>query len=60
MHGILLPPDRIIIELGNAELSKPFNLHLRQFSEFNVNDLFERLKLMNSSKKFNIDESFQI
>ena len=55
-----LPADRIIIELGNDAMAKPFNLHLREFASFNVSDLFERVKLMNSSKKFNIDDSFQI
>ena len=55
-----LPTDRIIIEIGNDSMVKPFNLHLREFRDFNVSDLFERVKLMNSSRKFNIDESFQI
>ena len=54
------PSDRVIIELGNDCLSKPFCLALHEFKDFSIDNLMARVELMNSSQCFNIDESFKI
>ena len=53
-----LPTDRIIIEMGNDELANPFCLQLHSFSDFKIQNLFDRVQLMNSGKTFKIDETF--
>jgi hypothetical protein len=54
------PEDRLSIALDSRDLDSPFYLNVKKFKDFCVEDLMKKVELLNSQKKFKIDESFTI
>ena len=54
------PMDKIIIELSCQDLDPGIYLHVRHFEDFNIDLLMAQTEKLNSSRKFKIDESFEI
>ena len=52
--------DRLIMELSCDGLNPNIYLHVRKFQDFDVSQLLVQWQKLNSSRKFNIDESFFI
>ncbi len=58
--GTFEPNDRILIELACQDLDNPVYLHCKKFKDYSVQDLYDKLLLINSQKKFKIDDTFTI
>jgi len=52
--------DRILLDLNCQDLEYPIYIAARKFKDYNVDQLFRKIMLINSQKKFKIDESFTL
>jgi hypothetical protein len=54
------PEDFVKIDLTGGDLTNPHSLSVRKFKDFSLEDLMQKLEMMNSQQKFRIDEKFTI